>query len=476
MSIFPHFTPEELTTFDAASTVMELPAGAYLLRRGEPGGDLYRVESGSLEVVDRRATPVVILGIVRPGSVVGEMAFLDSSPRSADVRASGPTVVRRWARDDLRALLEREPVLAARFYEGAARMASTRMRTLATTAVAGGLGRGDGATVPGMARTRKEVMGLSDATKQALLEAETHLRSAVGDPAAVDGVRRALDTLQAKVSDLFAGLTQPAAAAEASELLGRELHPYLVRSVFAERCIRRARGATGTHEIIAHVLVDTATGDGQFGEVIDRWMLDRPTLRAHRGARDGLVQPVADSLPQHRNRRVLVLNAGTGSLVAALGMAIASTPAVITVVDPSRDALAFLDAGVAVRPRKVQLRTHQENIVQFALGRSTLRTSDFDAVVIHGLLEYMPDRIALSLLQRAARTLSDEGAVFATALAHTPDAPFLDRVLNWPSVRRTPERLDRLFRRAGFEAFVQQKTVDGLLVVGARHRPGAHSA
>ncbi|MFK7931759.1 MAG: cyclic nucleotide-binding domain-containing protein [Myxococcota bacterium] len=467
MSYFPHFTKEEIGIFDAASSIVQVPAGGYLLRRGEPGGDLYRVEEGTLEVVDRRATPVVILASLQKGDVVGEMSFLDNSPRSADVRAASSATVRRWAHNDLKTLLSREPTLAARFFEGAARTAAARMRTLATTAVAGGLGRGDGSSAPAMERTRTEVLALATSTKEALLQADSDLRAAPLDPESVAGVRRVLDRLQVQVAELFAGLPEPEMADHAATLLGRELQPYLVRSVFAERCIRRVQGSVGTHEIIAHVLVDTATGDGQLGEVIDRWMLDRPTLQAHRGARDGLVKPVADSLPTHRNRRILVLNAGTGSLVAALSMAVSSAPTVITVVDPSRDALAFLDAGVTVRPRKVELRTKQENLVQLALGRGSLSQSDFDAVVVHGLLEYMPDRIALSLLQQAGQRLAPEGRVFVTALSHTPDGPFLDRVLNWPSVRRTPERLLRLFRRAGFEPHPEPARVDGLLVVAA---------
>ena len=85
MSFFAPFSEHEKDLFRTASSLMELPRGNYLMRRGEPGGDVFLVEEGSLEVVDRRATPEVILAVLRPGAVVGEMAYLEDTPRSAEL-------------------------------------------------------------------------------------------------------------------------------------------------------------------------------------------------------------------------------------------------------------------------------------------------------------------------------------------------------------------------------------------------------
>ena len=67
-----------------------------------------------------------------------------------------------------------------------------------------------------------------------------------------------------------------------------------------------------------------------------------------------------------------------------------------------------------------------------------------------GLLEYMPDRIALSALDVARDLLVQDGTVIISALQHSDDQNLLDRLLNWPSIRRTPARLSRLLDRAGF--------------------------
>ena len=55
------------------------------------------------------------------------------------------------------------------------------------------------------------------------------------------------------------------------------------------------------------------------------------------------------------------MNAGTGSLVAALNYHMTLAPTVLTVVDQHRDALAWLDTGMTIRPRQVEIQKVQEH-------------------------------------------------------------------------------------------------------------------
>ena len=69
--------------------VQEFGAGAVVFRQGEQGERLYIVKSGDLEVIATQGdggepVPVAYLG---PGEVMGELALLTGSPRSATVRA-----------------------------------------------------------------------------------------------------------------------------------------------------------------------------------------------------------------------------------------------------------------------------------------------------------------------------------------------------------------------------------------------------
>ncbi|MCO4746480.1 MAG: cyclic nucleotide-binding domain-containing protein [Proteobacteria bacterium] len=451
MSFLDEFNADQRATFLSAAEVIDLPKGAQLLQRGEPGGDMFWIESGSLEVVDRRPTPEVVLAVLKAGMVVGEMSFVDYAPRSADVRAADRCRVHHWTREDLHTLLGREPMLASLVYKSIATTAVRRTREVTNTVVATGIAKAASTAGASTVRAMEDARRLADEAKRRLRAAETQLRADPSSEAAKQDMRDALEDLRRQVASLFIAHSAPEAAAEASSVLAGELHPYLVRSSLADRCIRRHQGVAGTADILSHALVGRPSGDGQLGELLDAWLLDLPTVKALRTLRDPTVRTVVSELPGHRNRRVLLLNAGTGSLVAHLASKMGERPTVLTIVDQSRDALAYHDAAVEDLASGVILQTTQERFVAFAVGRTRHSFPRQDVVIIHGLLEYMPDRMVVSLLQSTRHALAPGGVVIVSALSESDDGPLLDRVLSWPTIRRTPDALGRLLLAAGFE-------------------------
>ncbi|MEQ1505451.1 MAG: hypothetical protein ABMB14_24680, partial [Myxococcota bacterium] len=123
-------------------------------------------------------------------------------------------------------------------------------------------------------------------------------------------------------------------------------------------------------------------------------------------------------------------------------------PTVVTVLDQSRDALALIDIGLADRPMNVEVHTIQENLARFAIGRGRFDLPPQDGVVLHGLLEYLPERMAVSLLQVARSLLTDDGVVVIATVGPSVDRALLDRLLAWPTLRRTDDGIDGLLRAA----------------------------
>ncbi len=69
-------------------------AGDVVMTAGEPGDRFYLVRQGELEVLSPEGT---VIGTLKPGDGFGELALLDSRPRSATVRAT--TAVELWSLD-----------------------------------------------------------------------------------------------------------------------------------------------------------------------------------------------------------------------------------------------------------------------------------------------------------------------------------------------------------------------------------------
>lgn len=59
----------------------------YLFREGDTSDAMFVVKTGKLAVVKSKMNSEIILAEIGPGSMVGEMAFFDSKPRSASVKA-----------------------------------------------------------------------------------------------------------------------------------------------------------------------------------------------------------------------------------------------------------------------------------------------------------------------------------------------------------------------------------------------------
>jgi extracellular factor (EF) 3-hydroxypalmitic acid methyl ester biosynthesis protein len=470
MSFLDDLEPAHRALLEGVATPIALDRGAYLIRRGEAGGDFFVIDEGQVEIVDSRSIPETILAVLSPGATFGEVSFVDDSPRSADARARGPARVRRWSREDVRALIRREPSLGSRFYECIARVTTGHLRNQ-TSANHARRARTDGATLAGVERMRADVLAFATATRAALVDAETMLRQEPDSPSVHAAIARAFDGVQAWMAAHYEAWPEPELAVESTRLLTGELHPYMVRSALADLCIRRAHGAASLTEVLDRALTDTPDGDGAFGPVVDRWLLDRPTLRALRATRGRLVPLVLSALGDRRPLRIAVVNAGAGALVRELVRALGDTPTELTVVDPSRDALARCTA--LDHPPTSSIAGLQANLVDVALGRGRYELPAQDAILAHDLIDYLPDRLALGLLTHLGQSLAAGGALALAAMAPSPDRDLLDRLLGWPTVRRRPDRLGRLLDRAGFDHEMQVSSDDPLILVSARARVGS---
>jgi CRP-like cAMP-binding protein len=91
--------------------LVELPAGKQVVGEGEPGGALYLVKSGTVEVrATIRGKPLVLARLGRH-QFFGEVSFLTGVPRTATVHALEPTELLKIEEAELRDLIRHHPFL-----------------------------------------------------------------------------------------------------------------------------------------------------------------------------------------------------------------------------------------------------------------------------------------------------------------------------------------------------------------------------
>ncbi|TAG25691.1 MAG: hypothetical protein EAZ37_11815 [Burkholderiales bacterium] len=103
-------------------------AGEYVLRLGEKTRDLHVIASGRADVLIQGGT--IRLAGVDAGAILGEMGFLDGSPRAADVVAIEPLVSLTLSRENFDALSQKHPALAQQILQTLCKELANRLRLL----------------------------------------------------------------------------------------------------------------------------------------------------------------------------------------------------------------------------------------------------------------------------------------------------------------------------------------------------------
>jgi signal transduction histidine kinase len=116
---------------DLADMVHVIPtkAGDVIMREGEPGDALYIVASGRLRIVRvTQAGESIPVTELEPGSIVGELALLEGSQRSATVEAETDTELLRLDRALLKSFLSQQSPLAYKLLFALTLHVSARVR------------------------------------------------------------------------------------------------------------------------------------------------------------------------------------------------------------------------------------------------------------------------------------------------------------------------------------------------------------
>ena len=123
--LFGGFQPNEISFLLKKARPRRLEHGQVLISAGSPPSSLYVILSGSMVVTSEKGDRVEVLATLEPGSTVGEMSLVDSSPRSARVVAEGESAVFEF---DQYFLDDAPKGVALKVYQNLSRILAQRVR------------------------------------------------------------------------------------------------------------------------------------------------------------------------------------------------------------------------------------------------------------------------------------------------------------------------------------------------------------
>lgn len=107
---FQYLDDSERATLAEQLDVVQIPAGKLVFQVGDPGGTMYVIRSGAVEVFFRDDTGErIVLESPGPGDVFGEISFLDGGARSASVAVVEDLEALAVDRQDLDVLFRMHP-------------------------------------------------------------------------------------------------------------------------------------------------------------------------------------------------------------------------------------------------------------------------------------------------------------------------------------------------------------------------------
>ena len=122
IDLFSQIPGEELSQIALITDEVGFDTGDEIFREGEPGATLYFIIEGKVRIHSEGVGED--LAVLSERAVFGEMALLDSEPRSASATANTDVVLLKIERDDFNEILAEKPEIA----QGIIKVLTRRLR------------------------------------------------------------------------------------------------------------------------------------------------------------------------------------------------------------------------------------------------------------------------------------------------------------------------------------------------------------
>ncbi|MBC7905621.1 MAG: Crp/Fnr family transcriptional regulator [Rhodospirillaceae bacterium] len=114
-SLLKHLDPADRTRLADYAQVVRHPTDAVIFQRGDPGDSMLAVVTGRVKICAHSVEgKELILNIIKPGEVFGEISLIDGEARTADAVALETCQLLVLERRDFQRHLEQNPKMASR--------------------------------------------------------------------------------------------------------------------------------------------------------------------------------------------------------------------------------------------------------------------------------------------------------------------------------------------------------------------------
>ena len=434
-----------------------------ILKEGRLSQSIYIVRKGLVRVERSASGRGVAIAFLEPGEVFGEMSFLEGVPTSAAVIAQEDVEVCILDKQNLYSLLTSVPGLSDRFYQSLAHNLSSRLRE--TSSLVAHLMRRVSIS-PEFETQRTGHQGQNAIPPELIGETELFKKNLYGIEQAIRGKQLSESEAQEQINKICNMLVsslreqiiqEPKIQKAIGTYIFRETFPFFMLSSFFDQAFRKPGGYFNDSYITELLSQNEPEGDGHLGIYLDRWIRSLPTclaLKNRSGIITATIKELADNWAVDTPMPITSLASGSASEILDLYF-LSSPPNVhVTCIDFNHQDLSSA-ANVAHKWNfRDNLTFIQDNFFLLADGYSHIDIPPQQMIYSVSMANYLRDRELIRILDWIYDRLLPNGTVILGNFhAANPDRVLLEHILEWHSIYRSAEDLEKLFSHSKFRHF-----------------------
>lgn len=433
-----------------------------ILKEGRQSNCIYFLRKGIVRVEQAASGKGVAIAFLEPGDIFGEMSFLEEIPTSAAVVAEEEVDVSILDKQEIYALLVSVPGLSTRFYQSLAYNLSSRLRE--TSSLAAYLMRRV-SFYPDFEKRRTGHEGQNNIPPELISEVELFKKNLFGIEQSVREhtlrEKEAQDKIDSICNMLINSLREqiiqePPLEKAIGTYVFRETFPSFMLSSFVDRAFRKPSGFASDSYIVEILSQNEPEGDGHLGIYLDRWIRSIPTCLAlkNRGSViTATIKELAGTWNASSSMPVTSLASGSASEILDLYMNAEPPDVRVTCIDINQHYLSYAASLSQKMGFRDNLSLIQDNIFLLAEGYSHINIPPQQLIYSVSMANCLRDRELIRILNWIYDRLLPNGTVILGNFhAANPDRLFLEHFLEWHSIYRSAEQLEKLFARSKFRS------------------------
>ena len=457
-----YLTTEDYNVLLQKAAVSIYQPNEVILQEGRLSEEIYLVQKGIVRVERAASGRDVAISFLEPGEIFGEMSFLEKVPTNAAIIAQENVEICILDKQDFYSLLTSVPGLSDRFYQSLAHNLSGRLRQ--TSSLVAHLMRRvrvapeyniQRTGQPGQDHVPPELIGETELFKENLHTIQESIREKkVSETEAQEQINKIcnmlINTLREQV------IQEPAIDQAIGTYVFRETFPFFMLSSFFDLAFRRPGDCTSDCYITDLLSQNEPEGDGHLGIYLDRWVRSLPTFLALKN-RGSIITDSVKQLGKNwsAEKPMPITSLASGSAPEILDLYFQSTRpnAHITCIDFNYQDLA----NAAAVAHKWNFREHltfiQDNLFLLAEGYSQIDIPPQQMIYSISVANYLHDRELIRILNWIYDRLLPNGTVIiGNFYAANPDRVLLEHLLEWHSIYRSAEDLEKVFSHSKFRS------------------------